>query len=96
MGFPDFLFILSAFSVPAVGAEFTGLQTRSLDQIVQTVEAESGKVKLLTNGFNHLLVILAVWIGVIGQQFIRNLVSFPFLDDPSCDQIQIGGGAGEV
>lgn len=86
----------SPFPVPAVCTELTRLDADGFHQIVQAVEAEGGEVEPFPDLFYHFLVILAVGIGVGGQCFFRNVFSFPVPDDPSCDQIVLGSGAGEV
>ena len=84
------------FAVPAVGAELTGLDADGFHQIVEAVEAKRRKVETLTDLLNHFLVILAVGISVVGQDFIGHVFALTLPYNPPRNQIQIRSGAGEI
>ena len=51
---------------------------------------------MFSDFFDHLLVVLAVRVGVVGEDFFGYVVSFPVADNTAGDQIQFRVGTGEV
>ena len=79
------MFFLLFFPTPAIGAELAGRNADGRHQVVQTVVAEGGEVQHFADFFHHLFIILAVRVGVVGQDVVGDVVALPLPDDSSCD-----------
>src|SRR5699024_5784837 len=78
------------FPIKAVSTYLTWLYADRSQQVVQTVEVKSCKVQFFFNIFQHLFVILGIRICIGIQNLPADIVSFPFGNDPSGDQIHLG------
>lgn len=85
----------SLSAIPAVGAELVFVDADGLDHVVQSVVAQCREVELLTDPVDHFLVLGAVRICIYIKIRIF-VVSFHIKNDPSGDQVHVGGGTGEV
>ena len=75
--------------VPAVGAEFAFWKSYRFNKIINSLEFQCGKLKVLAHCVHHLLVLLAVWVCVLCQQFVGKILgAFKVSDDSSCVKVE--------
>lgn len=79
----------SLFPVKAVSTYFTWLYADGSQQVVQAVEVERCEVQLFLDLFQHFFIVLGIRICIGIQDFPADIVSFPFGNDPSGDQIHL-------
>lgn len=84
------------FAVPAMRAEPAGVDADGFYQVIQTVEAECGKVQALPDFLYHFRIILTVRVCIVVQNLLGYMVSFPLPDDAPGDQIIIRCGTGKI
>ena len=84
------------FSIPAIGAKFTGRDSYGFYQIIQPVEPQCGKIQPLSDLFNHGFIVFAVRVRITVQNLLGNIIPFPVADDAAGDQIQLRGRSGEI
>lgn len=66
--------LVVAAVVPAVSTERLLWQADSLHQIIQTLELERGELQVATHNIHHLLVLLAVGVGILHKCCIGDVV----------------------
>ena len=83
-----FLFHITAV-VPAMGTEFAFRKADGIYKVIQPLEFQCGKLKVLAHCVNHLLVLFAVGIDILLQYLFRKVLgSLKVSDDSSCVQVK--------